>query len=279
MTDCTLRSLACTICKKSYKILLFDVRPPSQPLPGGVEFVQGNVRDYGMSGREQLNQKLTEEVNIQETENVIKACVALGVPRVVFTCNVVFGGQVIHSSNETLPYLPLHLHPDHYIRTKLIAERQVLEANGVLLAGGRGVLQTCALRFAGIYGSGEQRHLPRIVGYIKCGLFRFVYGNPGSLVEFVHINILTSAHALAAAALTKERGCHAAGQAYFIYDGWPVNNLEFFRPLVEGLRYSFPRLHLPLSLVYHFAFLTEMVHRVVGRTYDFQPLLTRTRPP
>ena len=30
--------------------------------------------------------------------------------------------------------------------------------------GGKGsVLKTCALRCAGIYGEGEQRHLPRIV--------------------------------------------------------------------------------------------------------------------
>ena len=78
---------------------------------------------------------------------------------------------------------------DHYSRTKSIAEQEVLAANGRLLAppqgekeereveeekemeelegGGGGEvrrwLQTCALRCAGIYGEGEQRHLPRIV--------------------------------------------------------------------------------------------------------------------
>ncbi|XP_076851289.1 short-chain dehydrogenase/reductase family 42E member 1 [Brachyhypopomus gauderio] len=288
--------LACTIRKKTLKILLFDVRPPSQPLPAGVEFLQGDVRvytqvanalqgadcvfhvaSYGMSGREQLNQKLTEEVNVQGTENVIKACVSLGVPRLVYTStfNVVFGGQVIRGGDETLPYLPLHLHPDHYSRTKSIAERRVLEANGVPLAGGRGVLRTCALRPAGIYGSGEQRHFPRLVGYIERGLFWFVYGEQDCLVEFVHVNNLAQAHVLAATALTEAGGHRAAGQAYFISDGRPVNSLEFFWPLVEGLGHSFPRLRLPLSLVYFFAFLTEMVHRVVGRVYDFQPLLTR----
>ncbi|KAL7870218.1 hypothetical protein SRHO_G00077150 [Serrasalmus rhombeus] len=289
--------LACTLRNESSRILLFDVRPPSAVLPEGVEFVQGDVRDYaqvekvlqgadcvfhaasyGMSGREQLNKKLIEEVNVQGTENVLQACVALGVPRLVYTStfNVVFGGQVIRNGDETLPYLPLHLHPDHYSRTKSLAEMRVLKANGSPLADGCRILRTCALRPAGIYGPGEERHLPRIVGYIENGLFKFVYGDPDSLVEFVHVDNLVSAHVLAAEALTEKRQHCAAGQAYFISDGRPVNNFEFFRPLVEGLGYSFPKLRLPISLIYFFAFLTEMVHSVVGRVYNFQPLLTRT---
>ena len=50
----------------------------------------------------------------------------------------------------------------------------MLAANGCVLAGdrdrpveeeeeGEKRLRTCALRCAGIYGEGEQRHLPRIV--------------------------------------------------------------------------------------------------------------------
>lgn len=277
-------------------MVLFDVRPPPEALPEGVEFIQGDVRDfaqvvnalrgadcvfhiasYGMSGREQLNRKLIEEVNIDGTENVIQACVDRGVPRLVYTStfNVVFGGQVIENGDETLPYLPLHLHPDHYSRTKSVAETRVLKANGLPLAGEGGVLRTCALRPAGIYGPGEERHLPRIVGYIESGLFRFVYGDPESLVEFVHVDNLVSAHELAAEALTDKRQHRAAGQAYFISDSRPVNNFEFFRPLVEGLGYSVPKLRLPVCLVYFFAFLTEIVHSAVGRVYDFQPLLTR----
>ena len=64
-------------------------------------------------------------------------------------------------------------HVDHYSRTKAIAEQAVLAANGRVLAGDEDRqikkeerekrLRTCALRCAGIYGEGEQRHLPRIV--------------------------------------------------------------------------------------------------------------------
>ena len=152
---------------------------------------------------------------------------------------------------------------------------------------------------AGIYGPGEQRHLPRVVAATEAGLFRFVYGSPDALVDFVHVSgrppfllttgrglwqphphrlselagalhswravprragpqraidrepdaplapllsaapapqvdNLVAAHALAAKALGPERQHVAAGQAYFISDDAPVNNFEFFRPLVRA---------------------------------------------
>ncbi|KAF7648772.1 hypothetical protein LDENG_00152200 [Lucifuga dentata] len=289
--------LASSLYKKGAKIILFDTVPPIQEIPEDIVFVQGDIREYaqvqkaiagvncvfhiasyGMSGREQLNRHLIEAVNVQGTENILKACVEQGVSSLVYTStfNVVFGGQEIENGDESLPYLPLHLHPDHYSRTKSLAEMAVIKANGTALKNGSGVLRTCALHPAGIYGPGEQRHLPRIVGYIEKGIFRFVYGNPSSLVEFVHVDNLVSAHELAAEALTPEKQYCSAGQAYFISDGKPVNNFEFFRPLVEGLGYSFPKLRLPVSLIYFFAFLTEMIHHLVGPLYNFQPLLTRT---
>lgn len=288
--------LATALQRKGIRVILFDTAPPSQELPENVTFVQGDVRDYdqveksvtnmdcvfhiasyGMSGREQLNWQLIEAVNIQGTQNILQACSVHGVSRLVYTStfNVVFGGQVIENGNESLPYLPLHLHPDHYSRTKSLAEMAVLKANGTALHGS-GILRTCALRPAGIYGPGEQRHLPRIVSYIEKGIFRFVYGKPTSLVEFVHVDNLVSAHILAAEALMAEKQHRSAGQAYFISDGRPVNNFEFFRPLVEGLGYSFPKLRLPITLIYYLAFLTEMIHFVIGPFYNFQPLLTRT---
>ncbi|KAM3624770.1 uncharacterized protein V6R79_001364 [Siganus canaliculatus] len=291
--------LACSLHAKGAKVILFDTIPPKQEVPDDIVSVQGDIREYadvvkaitiaavdcvfhiasyGMSGREQLNRQLIEAVNVQGTQNILKACVEHGVPRLVYTStfNVVFGGQVIENGDESLPYLPLDLHPDHYSRTKSMAEMAVLKANGTMLKDGSGVLRSCALRPAGIYGPGEQRHLPRIVGYIEKGIFRFIYGEPSSLVEFVHVDNLVSAHELAADALTSKQQHRSAGQAYFISDGRPVNNFEFFRPLVEGLGYPFPKLRLPISLIYFFAFLTEMIHHVIGPFYNFQPLLTRT---
>uniref|UniRef100_H0XXV2 3-beta hydroxysteroid dehydrogenase/isomerase domain-containing protein n=1 Tax=Otolemur garnettii TaxID=30611 RepID=H0XXV2_OTOGA len=270
---------------------LFDISSPAQTIPEGITFVSdiGHLADVekpfmgmslvcsmGMSGREQLNRKLMHEVNVGHGQ-CPPGLQRRGVPRLVYTStfNVIFRGQVITNGDESLPYLPLHPHPDHYSRTKSIAEKKVLEANGPALERGKSVLRTCALRPA-IYGPGEQRHLPRIVSYMERGLFKFVYGDPRSLVEFVHVDNLVQAHILASEALRADKGHVASGQPYFISDGRPVNNFEFFRPLVEGLGYTFPSTRLPLGLIYCFAFLTEMVHFILGRLYNFQPFLTRT---
>lgn len=279
-------------------MILFDILEPAQNLPEGVTFVRGDIRrlsdvetafrdadvacvfhiaSYGMSGREQLNKTQIEEVNVGGTDNILRACLERGVPSLVYTStfNVVFGGQVIRNGDESLPYLPLHQHADHYSRTKSIAEKKVLEANGLPFKQGDGGLRTCAIRAAGIYGAGEQRHLPRIVSYVERGLFRFVYGDPQSLVEFVHVDNLVKAHILASEALKADKGHVASGQPYFISDGRPVNNFEFFRPLVEGLGYTLPSTRLPLTLIYCLAFLVEMTYFLVGRFYNFQPFLTR----
>ncbi|KXJ09885.1 Short-chain dehydrogenase/reductase family 42E member 1 [Exaiptasia diaphana] len=232
---------------------------------------------YGMSGREQLNKDLIEQVNIQGTKNILEACYTHSVPYLVYTStyNVVFGHDEIINGNESLPYLPMDQHTDHYSRTKSIAEQVVLSSNQSPLKDGN-VLKTTALRPNGIYGEGEQRHLPRIVSYIERGLFAFTYGTKDNKVDFVHVDNLVHAHVMAGLALTGPNHT-AAGQAYFISDGRPVNNFEFFRPLVEGLGYKFPTINIPLKIVYFIAFITEIIHSVVGKyIYNFQPILTRT---
>ncbi|XP_065826747.1 short-chain dehydrogenase/reductase family 42E member 1-like [Oscarella lobularis] len=285
--------LGLLLLKTGETVTLFDVKEPDDLNPK-FQFIEGDVSleedvakacshahhvflvaSYGMSGREQLNRRRIEAVNVQGTVNVINACRENSVKSLIYTSttNVVFCGQPIINGNESLPYVPDSKHVDHYSRTKCIAEKLVLKANGT--TGRRFVLHTCALRPAGIYGEGERRHLPRVVRNLERGLFAFTHGSDDSLVEFVHVDNLAQAHVLAAKALD-ENPSTVGGQPYFISDGCPVNNFEFFRPLIEGLGFKYPTIKLPLHLVYFFAFLTEMVHAVLSRCgYNFQPLLTR----
>lgn len=51
--------------------------------------------------------------------------------------------------------------------TKAWAEQLVLSYNGSCHTHGTGTLWTCAVRPPGIYGPGEQRHLPRILGHAR----------------------------------------------------------------------------------------------------------------
>ncbi|XP_040185523.1 short-chain dehydrogenase/reductase family 42E member 1 [Rana temporaria] len=288
--------LGCRLFEDGMDVVLFDIRKPVQNLPEGIRFIQGDIRSlsavedaltsascvihtasYGMSGREQLQTRLIEEVNVKGTENVLQACVSKGVPRLVYTStfNVVFGGQTIRNGDESMEYLPLHRHADNYSRTKAIAEMKVLQANGLELADKSGFLRTCALRSAGIYGPGEQRHLPRIIKTVDQGLFMFLYGDHQNRVQFVHVDNLVSAHVLAAEALAEEKNHIAAGKPYFIADCQPVDNFEFLQPFIEGLGYKYPTFRLPLFFVYLMAYLTEWLHYLVRPLYNFQPLLTR----
>lgn len=278
------------LVENGHQVIIFDLIQLQWPLLDGMTVIQGSITNfdevdeafkgvncvyhmasYGMSGREQLNKKLIEAVNIGGTENVIKACMKNKITRLVYTStyNVIFGGQEIKDGDDSLPYLPLNQHPDHYSRTKSIAEKKVLTASGT------GGLCTCALRLAGVYGPGEKRHIPRTLGYVEQGLMIMTYGG-GTLQDFLHVDNLVQGHILAGQALSADRECIAGGQAYFLSDGAPVNTFEFFRPLFEGLGYKMPKMTLPVSVVYFIAFLTEWIHYFVARVYNFQPLLTRT---
>ena len=132
--------------------------------------------------------------------------------------------------------------------------------------------RTCALRPAGIYGEGEERHLPRIARLLQSGMFLFTYG-PDAICEFVALHNFIEAQLCAAEALLE--GGPACGNAYFISDGEPVNNFHFFQPFIVGLGYSMPSLSLPVTVVYILAYFMEILHRVLAPVYTFDPLITR----
>ncbi|MEM6567101.1 MAG: NAD-dependent epimerase/dehydratase family protein [Planctomycetota bacterium] len=86
--------------------------------------------------------------NVTATETVLAACRDADVPRLVFTSSpsVVFGGEDHVNAGPDLPYPLRYL--AHYPRTKAIAERAALAANGDGLA-------TVALRPHLIFGPGD----------------------------------------------------------------------------------------------------------------------------
>lgn len=91
-----------------------------------------HLASYGMSGKEMLQVRRVNEVNVNGTLHVLEACLEFGIKRLVYvsTYNVVFGGREIVNGDETLPYFPIDDHVDPYGRTKSIAEQLVLKANG-----------------------------------------------------------------------------------------------------------------------------------------------------
>ncbi|XP_057425796.1 uncharacterized protein LOC130719175 [Lotus japonicus] len=211
---------------------------------------------FGMSGKEMLQLTRVDQVNITGTCHVLDACLHLGIKRLVYcsTYNVVFAGQRIVNGNESLPYFPIDHHVDPYGRSKSIAEQLVLKNNARPFKNDAGnCLYTCAVRPAAIYGPGEDRHLPRIITTAKLGLLLFTIGDQTVKSDWVFVENLVLALILASMGLLddsagkgKQRPI-AAGQAYFISDGSPVNTFEFLQPLLRSLEYELPKTSLAVD--------------------------------
>ncbi|KAJ8772645.1 hypothetical protein K2173_027822 [Erythroxylum novogranatense] len=212
-----------------------------------------HLASYGMSGKEMLQVGRVSEVNINGTCNVLEACLEFGIRRLVYvsTYNVVFGDKEIVNGNEALPYFPMDDHIDPYGHSKSIAEQLVLKHNGRPI---KCRLYTCAIRPAAIYGPGEERHLPRIISLAKLGLLPFKIGDANVKSDWVYVDNLVLALVLASMGLLddipgKEGNPIAAGQPYFISDGYPVNSFDFLQPLLRSLEYDLPK----ASVSVHFA--------------------------
>lgn len=209
-----------------------------------------HLASYGMSGKEMLQTSRIDEVNLNGTCNVLDVCHEVGIKRLVYvsTYNVVFGGKEIVNGNESMPYYPLDDHVDPYGRSKSIAEQLVLKSNARPSKKRSGVhLYTCAIRPAAIYGPGEQRHFPRILSLAQLGLAFFKVGDANVKTDWVYVDNLVLALILASMGLLDDipgrKGLPiAAGQAYFISDGSPVNTFDFIiNPLFKNLKYDVPR--------------------------------------
>ena len=158
------------------------------------------------------------QANVIGTQNVLAACRVHQISRLVYTSSpsVVFDGRDEEGINESAPYPRRYL--THYPRTKAMAERLVLEANGNPLPGGA-TLATTVLRPHLIWGPGDNHLFPRLVQRAQEGKLRRV-GSGTNLVDTVYIDNAATAHLQAAEFLSA--GSRNAGQAYFITNGEPV---------------------------------------------------------
>lgn len=240
----------------------------------GVDIVL-HVASYGMSGPAMLDKRRIHAVNVLGTNALLDACVKEGVTAFVYTStyNVVFGGQEILNGDEaSTPYFPLDKQVDEYSRTKTMAEQLVLSYDG----RGRKPLRCCAIRPNAIYGEGEERHFARIVDLALRGMTRFTIGPKDAKLDWVHVTNLVSGHLLAAANLVGPNAS-AAGEAFFISDGHPVNNFEFVQPLLDAVGSKPPIMRFPTWLMLKVAFVFEILYSCsfTRPMFNYVPLLTR----
>ncbi len=198
-------------------------------LPKGIKLFQGDIRDFDFlrkiaSGIDAVfhtaafpgiwgNAEDFYSINVEGTRNIIKACLLNGVQKLIFTSSpsVVFGQSSLQGVDESAPY------PAHYLceypRTKAIAEKLVIEANGLDLA-------TVSIRPHLIWGPGDPHLVPRLLAKADKG--RLLRVGPGdNKVDIIYIDNAVSAHIKACDSLGI--GKPPAGKAYFVSDGNPVN--------------------------------------------------------
>lgn len=150
--------------------------------------------------------------NVTGTVNVLAACRANGISRLVYTGSpsVVFDGRDVEGGDESLPYPDSYI--AHYPQTKAMAEQIVLDANSPQMA-------TVSLRPHLIWGPGDNHLVPRIVSKGRAGKLRRI-GREPCLVDTVYVDNAAEAHLLAADRLIP--GGNISGKAYFISNGEPL---------------------------------------------------------
>lgn len=192
-----------------------------------------------------------EEVNVYGNRIVIDSCKKQKVTRLIYSSTldvVVDGRKPIVDGDESLPY-PNRMPKDPYCRTKIIAEKMVLEANS-------GELLTCALRPVGMYGPGDKYHLTNIIKASLEGI-DFKLGNGSAKFSHVYSENAAYAHILAAKKLWP--GSTVAGKYFFITDHHPAKNLfVFMEPFLLGLGLKPPKRSIPYRLAYILGWLSEI---------------------
>lgn len=205
-----------------------------------------------------------QRVNVDGTRAVIAAAQAERVPRLVHTSSpsVCFDGRDQVRASNDLPYAVRHL--AEYPRTKAIAERDVIYANG------RYGLHTVALRPHLIYGPGDPHLLPRLIERARARRLVRV-GDGRNEVTLTFVENAAAAHVLAADRLGP--GAPHAGRAYFVGDAEPVALWPWIDALLARLGLPRVERHLAHPTAHALGALLELTWRALGRRSE--PPLTR----
>jgi nucleoside-diphosphate-sugar epimerase len=201
--------------------------------------------------------------NVLGTANVIAACRANGIGRLVYTSSpsVVFDGSDMEGVDESVPY------PEHfeafYPQTKAAAERLVLQANDASLS-------TVALRPHLIWGPGDNHLVPRILERGRKGALRKI-GTKPCLVDTIYVDNAARAHLQAADRLAV--GSPVAGKAYFLSQGEPLPVWEVVNRILTAGNLPPVRRTISPRLAYAAGWVLETIYRLFS--LPGEPRMTR----
>jgi nucleoside-diphosphate-sugar epimerase len=203
------------------------------------------------------------QVNIEGTRNVIAACRAVGVRRLVYTSSpsVVYNGGDLSGVNESAPLCTRA--PCAYPTSKAAAERLVSASHSSALA-------TISLRPHLVWGPGDKNVVPRVLALARQGRLKII-GAGRNKVDVTHIANVVDAHLLAEQAL---KVCHIiddkpsgpgnpGGKAYFITNGEPVILWDWINQLLRGVGLPEITKHVSPGTAYFAGGVLETLWRVL----------------
>ena len=199
-----------------------------------------------------------ERINVRGTQNVVDACRAGGVRRLVHvgTEAALMAGQPLVNVDENAPLRPDS--PALYSSTKAKAEQLVRAANG-------DGLETVVVRPRFVWGRGDTTLLPALTEMVRSGRFRWI-GDGRHLSATTHIDNTIEGLWLAA---TKA----PAGSVYFITDGEPTMFREFITEMLGTQGVEIPDKSVPPGVARVAAAASERIWRLLKRPGS--PPLTR----
>jgi len=203
-----------------------------------------------------------EETNVGGTDNVLAACKAHGIERLVFTSTP----SVVHSRDgsagvdESTPY-PTKWVAD-YPRTKALAEANVLAQRDT---------PAVAIRPRGVWGPGDTQLMPKLVRWARAGQLKRI-GTDDPRQSFAYIDNVVHAHLLAEKQLRENRKL-VAGRAYFITDGVPVGSWTMADLVLQAAGLRLPDKVVPKGVANVASHVIEFLWNLFG--IDSEPRLTR----
>ncbi|KAL8791935.1 MAG: hypothetical protein Q9195_005511 [Heterodermia aff. obscurata] len=171
-----------------------------------------------------------QDTNVQGTRNLIEASILRShVKGLIYTSSAQVVDATVHDmAIEDAPIHTLTSRADYYSKSKAIADRMVLDANGK-----RGVRTLC-LRPAAVYGERDSQMIPGFLQVLRDGRHRYQIGDNTNMFDFVSVTNVALSHVLAVKALLSDsvpEYMKADGEAFFITDGIPVPFWTFARKI------------------------------------------------
>lgn len=242
--------------------------------------------------------------NVKGAANVIAACKALKINKLVYTStpSVTFAGQDESGIDESTPYATSFL--NYYAHSKAIAEKMMLDANQVgdvsvesaaatqattatisdinsastqvsipvtTKATAPYALKTVALRPHLIWGPSDPHLVPRVLARGRLDKLKLV-GREDKLVDTIYIDNAAYAHVLAALELCQAKP-KCQGKAYFLSNDEPITMAKMLNLILACDALPPVTKRVPQSAAYVAGAVLETVYFLLKKQEE--PMMTR----